>query len=64
VLTRLETAGLMRGDAYLDLTDKGEALYRDLREYVTGPAGQRPGPGPLPGRMLVPVGIPLHLVIF
>ncbi|HEY3880248.1 MAG TPA: hypothetical protein VGM12_16765 [Trebonia sp.] len=38
VLARLEAGGLIRGDAYLDLTAEGEALYRDLREYVTRPA--------------------------
>jgi DNA-binding MarR family transcriptional regulator len=35
LLTRLETEGWIRGEAELDLTTEGEALYRSLREYVT-----------------------------
>jgi hypothetical protein len=37
LLTRLETNGLIRGDAELDLTTEGQALHRDLREYIAGP---------------------------
>ena len=36
----LETNGLIRGEAELDFTDEGEAFYRSLREYVTGPTIQ------------------------
>jgi DNA-binding MarR family transcriptional regulator len=38
LLTRLETDGLIRGDAGVDLTAEGETLYRSLRQYVTGGA--------------------------
>src|SRR6478752_3181973 len=34
LLTRLETDGLIRGDAELDLTSAGEARYQSLREDV------------------------------
>jgi hypothetical protein len=37
LLARLETEGLIRGDAAVDLTAEGETLYRSLREYVSGP---------------------------
>jgi DNA-binding MarR family transcriptional regulator len=37
LLTRLEDAGLIRGDAELDLTADGLALHASLREYVTRP---------------------------
>jgi hypothetical protein len=37
LLARLETEGLIRGDAAVDLTAEGETLYRSLREYVLGP---------------------------
>jgi DNA-binding MarR family transcriptional regulator len=40
LLARLEADGLLRGRAKVDLTPEGEALYRDLREYITGPALQ------------------------
>jgi DNA-binding MarR family transcriptional regulator len=40
LLTRLEADGLIRGDATLDLTADGQALYRSLREYVAGPTAQ------------------------
>jgi DNA-binding MarR family transcriptional regulator len=40
LLARLEAEGLIRGDAELDLTAEGEALFRSLREYVTGPTAQ------------------------
>jgi hypothetical protein len=36
LLARLETEGLIRGDAQLDLTPEGEALHRSLREYISG----------------------------
>ena len=36
----LEADGLIRGEAELDFTDEGEAFYRSLREYVTGPTSQ------------------------
>jgi DNA-binding MarR family transcriptional regulator len=36
LLARLEADGLIRGDAQLDLTAAGEALHRDLREYIAG----------------------------
>jgi DNA-binding MarR family transcriptional regulator len=37
LLAGLETDGLIRGDACIDLTAQGEALHRSLREYITGP---------------------------
>jgi DNA-binding MarR family transcriptional regulator len=37
LLARLETEGLIRGDAEVDLTTEGEALHRSLREYIAGP---------------------------
>jgi hypothetical protein len=37
LLARLETEGLIRGDAEVDLTSEGEALHRSLREYIAGP---------------------------
>jgi hypothetical protein len=37
LLARLGAEGLIRGDAAVDLTDEGEKVYRDLREYVLGP---------------------------
>ncbi len=40
LLARLEAEGLIRGDAELDLTVEGEALYRSLREYVAQPAAK------------------------
>jgi DNA-binding MarR family transcriptional regulator len=40
LLARLEADGLIRGDAELDLTDKGKALHRSLREYIIGPTTQ------------------------
>jgi hypothetical protein len=38
LLTHLETEGLIRGDAEVDLTAEGQTLYRSLREYVTSGA--------------------------
>ena len=40
LLARLETDGLIRGDAELDLTPTGEAQYESLREYISGPSVQ------------------------
>ena len=40
LLARLETEGLIRGDAELDLTPEGEALHRSLRESIAGPRNQ------------------------
>src|SRR6195256_7095891 len=37
LLARLETEGLIRGDAQVDLTAEGAALHRSLREYIGGP---------------------------
>jgi len=37
LLARLERDDLTRGRAEIDLTDEGEVLYTDLREYVIGP---------------------------
>jgi DNA-binding MarR family transcriptional regulator len=34
VLVRLEAEGLIRGDTHVELTAKGEELYRRLREHV------------------------------
>ena len=38
LLARLEADGLISGDAELDLTPEGHALYRSLREYIAAPA--------------------------
>jgi DNA-binding MarR family transcriptional regulator len=40
LLARLEAEGLIRGDAQIDLTAKGETLYRSLREYIAGPTAE------------------------
>jgi hypothetical protein len=40
LLARLDTEGLIRGDAEVDLTTEGEALHRSLREYIAGPRDQ------------------------
>ena len=40
LLARLETEGLIRGDAELDLTTEGEVLHRSLRESIAGPRNQ------------------------
>lgn len=40
LLARLETNGLIRGDAKLDLTAEGETLHRSLREYIAAPTFQ------------------------
>ena len=38
LLARLETDGLIRGDAGLGLTLTGEAQYQSLSEYIGGPS--------------------------
>ena len=40
LLSRLEAAGLIRGDETNDLTDEGRAFHRSLREYIAGPTTQ------------------------
>jgi DNA-binding MarR family transcriptional regulator len=40
LLARLEAEGLIRGDAEVDLTAEGEALYSSLRVYVAGPTAE------------------------
>jgi DNA-binding MarR family transcriptional regulator len=40
LLARLEAQGLIRGDAEVELTTEGEALYRSLRDYIAGPTAQ------------------------
>jgi DNA-binding MarR family transcriptional regulator len=40
LLARLEAEGLIRGDAELDLTAEGEAMFRSLREYIAGPTAE------------------------
>jgi DNA-binding MarR family transcriptional regulator len=40
LLARLEAEGLIRGDAEVDLTAEGEALYSSLRDYVAGPTAE------------------------
>jgi DNA-binding MarR family transcriptional regulator len=40
LLARLEAEGLIRGDAEVDLTAEGEALYRSLRDYVAIPTAE------------------------
>jgi hypothetical protein len=37
LLSQLEAKGLIRGGAAVDLTPAGEALHRDLREYIAAP---------------------------
>jgi len=37
LLAQLETDGLIRGDAEVDLTTAGEAVHRSLRESIAGP---------------------------
>src|SRR3954453_18524619 len=37
LLARLEKAGLIRGDATVDLTGQGQDLYEELRAYVAQP---------------------------
>ncbi len=40
LLARLHNDGLIRGGTHIDLTDRGEALYRSLREYVGAPTAR------------------------
>ena len=40
LLARLETEGLIRGAATVDLTAEGETLYRSLRDYVSRPTAR------------------------
>jgi hypothetical protein len=40
LLARLDTEGLIRGDAKVDLTAEGEALHRGLRDSIAGPAAR------------------------
>lgn len=37
LLTGMQAEGLISGDTHVDLTDKGAALHRSLREYIAGP---------------------------
>src|SRR5215469_17749071 len=37
LLAGMQAEGLISGDALVDLTDRGAALHRSLREYVSGP---------------------------
>jgi DNA-binding MarR family transcriptional regulator len=37
LLARLEAEGLITGDVRVDLTDKGQAAFEDLRAYIAGP---------------------------
>ena len=37
LLAGMQAEGLISGDAHVDLTDKGAALHRSLREYIAGP---------------------------
>jgi hypothetical protein len=37
LIARLDSEGLIRGDAAISLTAEGEALFRSLRDYVVGP---------------------------
>jgi Mn-dependent DtxR family transcriptional regulator len=37
LLARLEADGLIRGDAEVNLTERGKALHHSLREYIAGP---------------------------
>jgi DNA-binding MarR family transcriptional regulator len=40
LLARLEAEGLITGDTHVELTARGEALHRSLREYVAGPTAR------------------------
>jgi DNA-binding MarR family transcriptional regulator len=40
LLARLEAEGLIQGDEQVDLTEKGAALHRSLREYVAAPTAR------------------------
>jgi hypothetical protein len=38
LLARLQSDGLIDGDAHVDLTPEGTARHRSLREYISGPS--------------------------
>jgi hypothetical protein len=38
LLARLQSDGLIDGDAHVDFTPEGAALHRSLREYISGPS--------------------------
>ena len=38
LLARLQSDGLIDGDAHVDLTPEGTALHRSLREYISRPS--------------------------
>jgi DNA-binding MarR family transcriptional regulator len=40
LLARLESEGLIRGGAQVDLTPEGQALHRSLREYIAAPTAR------------------------
>jgi hypothetical protein len=40
LLARLQTEGLIAGDAQLDLTSEGQALHRSLRDSIAGPRNE------------------------
>jgi Mn-dependent DtxR family transcriptional regulator len=40
LLARLETEGVIRGDAEIELTAEGAALHRGLREYIAVPTAR------------------------
>jgi hypothetical protein len=40
LLARLESEGLIRGDAEVDLTAEGKALHASLRDYIAGPTAE------------------------
>ena len=40
LLARLEADGLIRGGTHVDLTGKGQARHRSLREYIATPTAQ------------------------
>jgi hypothetical protein len=40
LLAQLEAGGLIQGGAQVDLTPKGAALHRGLREYIAGPTAR------------------------
>ena len=40
LLARLEADGLIEGDTVVDLTSKGQAFHRSLREYISVPTSR------------------------
>jgi hypothetical protein len=40
LLARLKADGLIRGEAEVDLTERGKALHSSLREYIAGPTAE------------------------